>query len=60
METSERTWMGQLWVWPVKGPFGSTASRSDSIVLEQDIFHTVSCCSTESGTPVVLKECLVM
>ena len=41
MKTAARTWLGPLWVWPVKGPFGSTASCSDSIVLEQDISHSL-------------------
>lgn len=36
-----RTCMGQPWVWPVKGPFGSTASCSTSVVLEQDISHSL-------------------
>lgn len=41
MRTAAKAWIGQPWVWPVKDPFRSTASYSDSIVLGQDISHSL-------------------
>lgn len=33
IKAAGRTWLGQLWAWPVKAPLGSTASCSDIIFL---------------------------
>ena len=33
MRAAGGTWMGQLWVWPVKVPLESTTSCSDIIFL---------------------------